>query len=158
VFYTLFSIISGFLLAGMEDKQKIHKLLEDARTAANQCATLDSVCVALPGLSFSARAQAKIFATVRKPGFHMSEGTAQSEASSASSSNFGKRIFVGFRFSQIKQAEEKQTSSHSDPGLDSLNMEVTQWDSVSQVAERAALNSRKRALKRRPLADEHGSV
>jgi len=67
VFYTLFSIISGFLLAGMEDKQKIHKLLKDARAATNQCATLDSVCVALPGLSLLARGQAN-------HGFHTSEG------------------------------------------------------------------------------------
>jgi len=168
-FIHFFSNMSGFPLetlgVSVEDKQKIHRLLEDAQAARGKHAAIDSVWVALPGLTCSSSCRAKLFAVLKRSRWATSHSHSHShsrssveeepsEVSSAPAPNLGKLVFVGFQLSQIQQAEAKQTSGCSDQHMHFLDVEVTPGDSISQVAARAELNQRKKALKRKPRGRE----
>jgi len=170
-FIHFFSNMSGFPLetlgVSVEDKQKIHRLLEDAQAARGKRAAIDSVRVALPGLSCSSTCRAKLFGVLKRSRWNCSHAHSRSqtsvekepsELSSAPCSNFGKLVFVGFQLSQIQQAEAKQTSVCHDEHMRFLDVEVTPWDSISQVAARAEMNQRKKAVKRKPRARETEST
>jgi len=157
-FAHFFTNMGGFPLETVgftvEDKQKIHWLLEDAQKAQGKRASIDLIHVALPGLSSSCSCFAKVFAVLQGTRWkstslsHVSEGS--TESSSTASHTVRKRIFVGFQMSQIEIVDDRpKTDVNSDWHDGLLNVEVTQWDSVSQVAERAELNRRKQALKKR---------
>jgi len=141
----------------VKDKLKFHQLLEDAKRAEGKRASIDFIHVALPGLSTSCNCTAKVFAVLQGTRWKASSShvsASSGEGSCTSSQTAEKIIFVGFQMSRIESADDRlKTDISSDWHNGLLDVEVTPWDSVTQVAERAEaerieLNQRKTAKRR----------